>query len=178
MKNKIKTILIILLVFIITYFLQINFFTWFNIAGIMPNLFVLLVLFIGLFIGKKMGIVFGLLFGIILDALYGRSIGISGIFLSIVGMLGEVFDKNFSKDSRITVILMSIITTTFYEICIYLVNILAYGGNIEIGIFIFNIIIENIFNILIILIFYSGIQKLGYYLENNFNEREFQTRYF
>ena len=178
LKNKVLTILIILLLFIIIYFLQINFFTWFNIAGVMPNLFVLLVLFIGLFIGKKIGIVFGLIFGILLDSLYGRAIGTSGILLAIIGYLGEVFDKNFSKDSRIMIIAMSIMCTTFYELCIYLIKIFVYNANVEISTFLFNITIENIFNIFIIIIFYSGIKKLGYYLSNNFNEKEFQTRYF
>lgn len=177
-KNKIKTVLIILLLFIIIYFLQINFFSWFNIAGIMPNLFVLLVLFIGLFVGKSMGILFGILFGIILDALFGRAVGISAALLAIIGFLGELFDRNFSKDSRITIIAMSLFSTTIYEIGIYLVNIFAYGASAEIPAFIYNIIIENIFNIFIIIIFYSGIRKLGYYLENCFYEKEFQTRYF
>ena len=144
----------------------------------MPNLFVLLVLFIGLFVGKSMGILFGILFGIILDALFGRAIGISAVFLAIVGFLGEIFDKNFSKDSRITIIAMSVLSTTFYEICIYLVNIFGYGASVEISTFIYNIVIENIFNVFLIIIFYSGIRKLGYYLENCFYQKEFQTRYF
>ena len=48
MKKLVINIFLILTIFII-YFLQSNFFTWFNIAGIMPNLFVVIVLFIGLF---------------------------------------------------------------------------------------------------------------------------------
>ena len=51
-----KTIAIISLIiaFFVIYFLQTNFFTWFTINGIMPNLFVILVLFIGLFAGRKL----------------------------------------------------------------------------------------------------------------------------
>ena len=45
MKKTIDIIIIILAFFII-YFLQTNFFTWFNIAGIMPNLFVVLIYYI------------------------------------------------------------------------------------------------------------------------------------
>lgn len=39
------------LAFILIYILQTNFFTWFTIAGVKPNLVVMLVLFIGLFAG-------------------------------------------------------------------------------------------------------------------------------
>ena len=50
MKKAIAIISLIIAFFVI-YFLQTNFFTWFTIGGIMPNLFIILVLFIGLFIG-------------------------------------------------------------------------------------------------------------------------------
>ena len=93
--KKFKCILALLLTFLIIYFLQVNVFTWLNIRGIMPNLFVILVLFIGLFAGQKLGVLFGLLFGLILDLLVGKSIGFSSIFLAIIGYLGEYFDKNY-----------------------------------------------------------------------------------
>ena len=176
--KKFKCILIVFLMFIVIYFLQINFFTWFNIAGIMPNLFIVLVLFIGLFIGKKMGAVFGLLFGIILDLLLGKTIGFSGILLAVIGLMGEYFDKNFSKDSRIMIVLMSVGSTLVYEIGMYIVNVVKLGINIEIFDFLFNLLIENIFNILIILIFYPEMKKLGYYLEEKYKGRKFLTRYF
>lgn len=52
--KKTVTIISIILTFFLIYFLQSNFFTWFNIAGIMPNLYVILVLFIGLFMKRKL----------------------------------------------------------------------------------------------------------------------------
>ena len=107
MNKKVKTIIIIIGLFLIVYFLQINFFSWFTIRGIQPNLFIILVLFIGLFAGKKLGGISGLIIGIILDFLIGKSVGYTGLFLGIVGLLGEYFDKNFSKESRLAIILMS-----------------------------------------------------------------------
>ena len=41
--KKTVSILLILLAFLIIYFLQANVFTWFNIAGVMPNLFIIVV---------------------------------------------------------------------------------------------------------------------------------------
>lgn len=54
--KKTITIICLILAFFVIYFLQSNFFTWFNIAGIMPNLYVVLVLFIGLFMKRKLRI--------------------------------------------------------------------------------------------------------------------------
>ena len=51
--RKTISILGIIFAFFVLYFLQINFFNWFNIAGVKPNLFVVLVLYLGLFLGKN-----------------------------------------------------------------------------------------------------------------------------
>ena len=56
------------------YFLQANFFMWFNIAGVKPNLFIVFILFIGFFIGNKLGFAFGLILGILLDLFIGKSL--------------------------------------------------------------------------------------------------------
>lgn len=176
--KKFKGILIIFLIFVVICFLQMNFFTWFNIAGIMPNLYVVLVLFIGLFVGEKLGIVFGIWFGIILDLLFGRIVGISSVLLAIVGFIGESFDKNFSKDNRIMIILISIGSTIIFEVGNYIFKYALLKINIEIPDLIINLLIENLFNILIILIFYSGMKRLGYYLEEYFKGRKLLTRYF
>ena len=176
--NKLKGVLIIILLFLILYFFQVNFFSWFTIRGIMPNLFVILALFIGLFVGKKIGGICGLAFGIILDVLVGKSIGFVGIFLGAIGLLGEYFDKNFSKDSRVTIILMTAGVTILFEVCMYVVNILKFDVELELIPFIITLIVETIYNVFIVIILYPGMKKLGYYLENIFKGKKLLTRYF
>lgn len=144
----------------------------------MPNLFVVLVLFIGLFIKNKLGGVFGIIFGIIIDANIGMNIGFSSVLLGIIGIIAEYFDKNFSKDSRITLILMAVGCTAFYEIAKYAGMLLNSEAEIEILIFILTLFVELIFNSLLIIIMYPLISKLGYYLEDSFNGKKILTRYF
>ena len=117
--RKTLSIIILIISFFIIYFLQADLFTYFTIAGIKPNLFVVFVLFIGLFAGKKLGLVLGIIFGLFLDIVIGRQIGISGIMLGAIGLIGEYFDKSFSKESRITIILMIMGSTIIYEIGCY-----------------------------------------------------------
>lgn len=176
--RKFKGILIIILLFFLIYFLQANFFTWFNIGGIMPNLFVILVLFVGLFVGNKLGGVFGIIFGIILDINTSSTLGISSVILGIIGLMGEYFDKNFSKDSRITLILIAVGGTIFYEIIKYLWIILNSEAEIELLMFILTLFVELIFNTLILIIIYPLVRKLGYYIEGSFKGKKILTRYF
>ena len=131
MKKVLIHIELIIIIFVI-YFLQSNFFNWFTISGIMPNLFVVFVLFVGLFASKMMGTVYGMIIGLILDVLFRQRIGISFIALGLVGFLATVFDKNFSKDSRMTIMLMVAGLTLLYESIIYFANYFVLGTTLEI----------------------------------------------
>lgn len=175
-----KTLAIICLVitFFVIYFMQANFFTWFTIAGVKPNLFIIFILIIGLFAGKKVGIALGVLFGLYLDILVGRTVGISAILLAVVGFVGEYLDKNFSKESRITIMLMVLGSTIIYELCQYIYNVFRLGINFELYSFIKILFIESLYNVIIVIIIYPIIQKLGYALENIFKTKNILTRYF
>ena len=81
----------------------------------MPNLFIIFVRFIGLFYNKIAGVGYGVLFGVLLDFFIGRKIGLSAMMLGAVGFIGGVFDKNFSKENRFTIMIMVTVCTIFYE---------------------------------------------------------------
>lgn len=176
--KKIISIIALILTFFVIYFLQANFFTFFNISGVKPNLFILLMLVIGLYVGKKIGIPLGIIFGIILDLLTGKIIGISSIMFVIIVILADIYDKNFSKDSRMTIMIMVVSTTIIFEAGIYTLNILKLSIFLELISFIKILIIEVIYNTILTIIIYPIIQNLGTLLEENFNDQKILTRYF
>lgn len=176
--KKAIVIISIFIIFFIIYFLQSNFFTWFNISGIMPNLFVMLLLFITLFAGEKVGIIYAIILGLFLDIIIGKQLGSSSIMFLLVSILGIYFNKNFSKDSRITIMLMVIASTCLFEIGMYILNIMRLSINIEILPFVKTLLIEVIYNTIIVVILYPLIQKLGHYAENTFKNQKILTKYF
>ena len=177
MKKTIINIVLILTVLVI-YYLQSNFFSWFNISGIKPNLFVILVLFIGLFASQTMGTIYGVGIGLLLDILLGNKIGINAAALGITGFLVGIFDKNFSKDSRMTIMFMVLGSTLIFESLSYLLNYIFLSINVEIVNFIIILVIEIIYNLLLTIILYPLIQKAGYYIENEYKGNKILTRYF
>ncbi|MCI8383704.1 MAG: rod shape-determining protein MreD [Clostridia bacterium] len=177
MKKVVINLILIITTFIL-YLLQANFFSWFNIAGVMPNLFVLFVLFIGLFANRTMGAIYGLIIGILLDLVIGTKVGIYSIGLGLIGFLAAIFDKNFSKDSRMTIMVMGMVATAIFEILSYLLNYILMATNIEIINFVKILIIEIIFNLLLTIILYPLLQKFGYYIENEYKGNKILTRYF
>lgn len=175
-----KTLVIIgmLITFFIFYFLQIDFFSWFTIAGVMPNVFIIFVLFIGLFAGRTVGTLMGAVCGLILDLYIGKNIGITGIMLGLVGFLGGYFDKTFSKDSKITIILMVIGVTIVYEIGKYIINVFAFNFDVEIGPFIKILLVELFYQIILTIILYPLMKGVGYKIEDVFKGNNVLTRYF
>ena len=177
MKKLVINLFLILTIFII-YFLQSNFFNWFNIAGVMPNVFIIFVLFIGLFTNKTVGTIYGVVIGLILDFLFSQKIGIQAVTLGLVGFLAAIVDKNFSKDSRMTIMLMVLGSTVIVEVLNYLLAYMFLGINVEIFYFIRTLIIEVIYNIILTIIIYPLIQKFGYDIENEYKGNKILTRYF
>ncbi len=177
MKKLTINICLILTAFII-YFLQSNFFNWFTISHVMPNLFVIFILFIGLFSNRITGIVYGVVLGGILDLTIGTQIGINAVGLGVIGFLAATFDKNFSKDSRATIMFMVLGTTFIFEILVYILNYVVLSTNIEIINFIKILAIEIIYNLIIVIILYPLIQKFGYSIENEYKGNKILTRYF
>ena len=176
--KKLVINIVLILVALIIYYLQSNFFTWFNIAGIMPNLFVIFVLFVGLFASRTVGTIYGVAIGLFLDLLLGLQVGINAVTLGLIGFLAGVFDKNFSKDSRMTIMIMVLGSTFLAEALNYLLNYMFLSINVEIVNFIIILVIEIIYNLILTIILYPLMQKTGYYIENEYKGNKILTRYF
>lgn len=175
-----KTLVVIALIitFFVIYFFQINIFNNFTIVGIKPNLFVMYILFIGLFANQFLGISFGVICGLIIDLIYGKTIGVTAIMLCVIGYLGSYFDKNFSKENKLTIIIMLIAATAIYEFGAYFINSILIEFEREYFQFIKIIFVEVLYNVLILIIIYPLIQKAGYAIDRTFKKNNILTRYF
>ena len=176
--KKLGISVLFFITFIIIYILQANIFPHLKIVGVMPNLFIIFILWIGLFASTTEAILFGIIMGILLDLLYGKVIGITAIMLCIVGYLGAYFDKNFSKESKFKILLMVIGSTIVYELGYYILNVAIVGYDFEWFSFMRIVIFEVIYNVLITILLYPLIQHLGYKVDRNFKRNNILTRYF
>ena len=123
----------------------------------------------------KIGVIVGFCVGnaVLTYVVNGKIFGQVALMLGIVGLLGEYLDKSFSKESRITLMLMVASTTIIYEVGIYIINIIKLNASIELALFLKILAIETIYNTIITIIMYPIIQRLGEKLESTFKP---QTR--
>ena len=176
--KKILIHISLIITFIAIYLLQTIFFSNFTIAGIMPNIFVILMLYIGLYMGRTMGVIYGIIYGIFIDIWIGKSLGLTSIVLALIGLISGIFDKTLSKDSRITVLLMGVACTIIYEVALYTIQYFVLGINIEILKFAKILLVEVVYNILLIIILYPLMKVTGYEIENEIKGDRILTRYF
>lgn len=176
--KKIFIHIVLIITFIIIYILQSIFFNEFTIAGVMPNIFIIFMLYIGLYLGRTIGTIYGIVFGIFLDIWIGKVFGLTSIALATVGLISATLDRNFSKDSRMTVLLMSVVCTIIYESVLYFIQYIIIGTNIQILQFLQTLFVEVIYNGIIIIILYPLIKITGYEIENEIRGDKILTRYF
>ncbi len=177
MKKLIINISLII-TFIIIYLLHSNLFTWFKIAGVMPNLFVIFILFIGLYAHKAMGPIYGVICGLLLDSFIGKKMGLTAIMLGAVGIAGVMFDRNFSKENKLTLIVMVVTSTIIFEIGEYILSYFVNKTSFEIIPFIQILLIECIYNAIITIILYPLMQIFGSKIEKEYKGNKILTRYF
>lgn len=168
----------LVIIFIVIYLLQTIFFSHFTIAGIMPNIFVILMLYIGLYMGRTMGVIYGIIYGIFLDIWIGKNIGLTSIALALIGLISGAFDKTLSKDNRMTVLLMGIVCTVIYETVLYFMQYMVLGINLEIFCFIKILLVEVVYNMLLIIILYPLMDISGYEIEDEIKGNRILTKYF
>lgn len=164
--KKVLVYIGIFIAFIFIYLLQSNLFTWFNIAGVQPNLFIILILFCGLFTGKVSGLICGVICGILIDLFAHTSVIIEPMMLGVLGFASGLLAKNFSKENRLNIMIMVIATTFIYEIGVYTLKILMNGLQLELLGFIKIIFIEILYNSMITIIIYPMIQYFGSKIED------------
>lgn len=177
MNKKVITIILFLISYIL-YFFQKNIFSNLTISGIAPNIFIIYILFLGLYTNSKVSIGIGIFLGLLLDTVYGKCIGISSTMFCILAYIASYFDKNFSKDNKITIIIMCIGATFIFEFGYYIINSIVFNFEIEFLKFLKIILIEILYNTLLLILIYPLFKKIGYTLDRNFKESNLLTRYF
>ena len=98
--------------------------------------------------------------------------------LGLVGLVGMIFDRNFSKENRITLIVMVLMATVIFEVGEYILGYFINNTYIQIWPFIEILLIECFYNVLITIIVYPLIQIFGNKIENEYKGNKILTRYF
>ena len=73
---------------------------------------------------------------------------------------------------------MVLAPTIIFEVIRYLLNYVLLSNSLELVNFAKILFIEVIYNLILTIIFYPLMQKVGYYIENEYKGNKILTRYF
>jgi len=159
--KTVKNSIYVVICFLIVYFLQSGFFETFTIAGVKPNLFIIVIVFISLNTSKYYAMSIGIVFGLLVDFIIGNNIGQNAILYGLLGYVISLIRVSITKDSKISNMLIIFISTICVETLGYIGQVFFSGAVFEISVFLKIVLIEAIYNGIILLIIYPLWKRLS-----------------
>ena len=136
-----------LLLFILIFssiLLQTTVFDFFQVAGVKPDIVLIIVIVYGLIKGPKAGAILGFFAGLLLDLTLGSFIGLNALVKMVTGYLVGFGETNVFKENLIIPILAVFTASLFNEFLLYLLHTaFGYQGDF------FSVISRNIFPVAI-----------------------------
>ncbi len=157
-----RTIIFLLLI-ILAMLLQSTFFSFLQVAGVKPDLILMLVVFNGFLRGSKEGAFLGFLAGLLQDVFTGNYIGINAITKMLAGYLVGLAETRFYKESVVIVSLVTffaaILNQLAYYILLFYLDILVPPSSAIVGVILPSAIYTTLLVPLTYWKFYSSNQK-------------------
>ncbi|MEW6622596.1 MAG: rod shape-determining protein MreD [Bacillota bacterium] len=126
--------------------LQATLFNYFPVAGVKPDLLLIIVVLYGLLYGKSAGIL-GLLYGLAEDLITGRFIGFNAFTKGLMGYFIGLLEPKLFKDHILVPIVVLLIGTLFYGIISFAVGLLVgYFVPFDLEAFARLMILQSIYN--------------------------------
>lgn len=156
---------IIVTIFILVCFiLQCSVFGALSLAGIIPNLMIIITSSFGFMRGEKEGLVIGFFCGLLSDVFFGDVLGLYAIIMMYIGYLNGKFSRIFyPQDIKLPLALITVSDLTYGIFC-YLMFLLR--GRLDFPYHFVKIILpETLYTIIVTLFLYPLILKVNDRLE-------------
>ena len=169
-----RRILAISLILLFTNILQGTYFQGFEIRGVIPNFYIIVIVSFALLRGSKEGAIVGFFAGLLQDIYYGTTVGFYALLGVYIGYFSGKINKSFYRENFFLPLILTIVSSFFYDMAIYIFTYLI-RGRIQISYYFYNIILPGVVYTGVFSIFiYQGI----YFLNEKLEIREKKYRNF
>ena len=162
---KIKRFFITAVIIIAAYLLQCTVFSSLELAGIKPNLLIIITASFGFMRGSREGMLVGFVSGLLADIQFGDMIGFYALIYLLIGFINGLFQRlYFDEDIKLPLFLISI-SEFVYGIIVYFLTYLL-RSDFNFLLYLNKIILpELIYTIIITLVLYPLILFINHKLE-------------
>lgn len=149
-----KRIFATALTIIICFLLQTTVLDSLRLAGVMPNLLLILVVSFAFMRGRTEGLIIGFSCGLMVDVLYGAPLGVYSLIYMLTGYINGYFNKLFYVDDIILPLTIITINDVIYNLLIY-VLFFVFRNRLDFLYYFRNLILpEVVYTILVTLVLY------------------------
>lgn len=140
---------------LVLYLLQTSVFSSFQLAGVVPDLLIILVCAVAFMRGKIPAMLTGMLCGLLIDCSYNGVIGLCSLMYMLVGYLAgfshKIYDENDYTFPLIIVSISELLYNFMYYVFFYLLS-----GKLNIGYYMYRFMVPRvIYTVLVSLVLYK-----------------------
>lgn len=142
MRIIIRRVIIIALTIFACFLLQTSVFSRMEIAGVVPNVLIIITSGFGFLKGRRLGGVVGFSCGILLDLFNSSLFGLYGLLFLLIGYLNGLFRKLFFGDDMKLPLLFVGISDLLYGLFVY-ISMFLRRSRMDIGFYFMNIMMPE-----------------------------------
>ena len=167
-----KRVIIYFIEIVICFVLQSSLYQFINLANVMPNLLLILVVSTAYMRGKTTGMTVGFFSGLLIDIAYGNLIGLYALLMMIIGYVAGFANKVYSRDDYTLPLLFIAVADFVYQFLYYIMEFLI-RGRLDFPYYLRKIIFpEIIYTVAVSVILYKLLHMINHSLDRNENEEE------
>ena len=157
--------IVVVFMIIIGYLLQTTLFKAITLAGIVPNILLIITSAFGFMRGKNEGMFIGFFSGLLIDIFFGKIIGFYALVYMFIGFVNGFFRRIFyPEDIKLPMILIGLSDLLYCFLCYIFLFMLR--GKLHLGFYFVHIMLpEVVYTVLVTLILYKGILYTDEWLE-------------
>lgn len=155
------------IIIIVCFLLQSTLFHYLELAGVVPNLLLIVTMSFGLMRGRREGMLVGFFSGLLIDIFFGSVLGPYALIYMTMGYANGFFHRIYYVEDLLLPMLMITLNDFIYNVIIYLIYFLL-RNRLNFGEYLLTVIFpEMIYTILITLFFYKILVRINLRLKKS-----------
>lgn len=152
--------IVVLIEIVLSYLLQSSVFPYFELAGVVPDILLILVVSTAFFKGQNAGILTGFFAGLLMDFCIGDVVGLFAIYYMVIGFFNGYACRIFDKDDYLLPLGM-VATSEFVYGFFYYISELLLRGKLDFGYYLVRILLPRaVYTTFAAILFYKLFQIL------------------
>lgn len=155
------------IIIIVCFLLQSTIFHYIELAGVVPNLLLIVTMSFGLMRGRREGMLVGFFSGLLIDIFFGSVLGPYALIYMTMGYINGFFHRIYYVEDVLLPMLMITLNDFIFNVIIYLIYFLL-RNRLNFGEYLLTVILpEMIYTIIVTLFFYKLLVRINLRLKKS-----------